>query len=53
MVTAEDIDLKQIGLEVFIDHKKAFDTINYELLIEKLNGIGIMDSALKISKSFF
>lgn len=33
MATTEDIDKRQIGLAVFIDLKKAFDTINYELLI--------------------
>lgn len=46
------IDKKQIALGVFIDLKKAFDTVSHCLLLNKLNDIGITGTALKIFKSY-
>lgn len=46
------IDKKQVALGVFIDLKKAFDTVSHELLLKKLNEIGIQESAFKVLKSY-
>lgn len=46
------IDQKQIAVGVFIDLKKAFDTVSHEILLNKLRMIGITGTALKIFKSY-
>lgn len=46
------IDEKKIALGIFIDLKKAFDTVSHELLLNKLNDIGINGTAHKIFKSY-
>ncbi|CAB3246280.1 unnamed protein product [Arctia plantaginis] len=46
------IDQKQIVLGIFIDLKKAFDTISHEILLQKLFNIGIKDKALRILTSY-
>ena len=47
------IDKKQEALGVSIDLKRAFDTVSYELLLKKLNEIGIKESAFKVLESYF
>lgn len=47
------IDEKQIVLGVFIDLKKAFDTISHKLLLAKLSNLGITGKAHDIFKSYF
>ena len=42
---------KVVGL--FLDLKKAFDTVNIDILLKKLNYIGIQGSLLKIIESYF
>lgn len=39
------IDQKEIVLGIFIDLKKAFDTVSHRKLLEKLNNIGITGTA--------
>lgn len=46
------IDQKQIALGIFIDLKKAFDTVSHEILIHKLSVIGLTDNAINIIKSY-
>ncbi|CAH2109003.1 unnamed protein product [Euphydryas editha] len=46
------IDQRKIVLGVFIDLKKAFDTVNHDLLIRKLVNVGIIGSALDMLKSY-
>lgn len=46
------IDKKQVVLGLFIDLKKAFDSVSHELLLKKLTDIGIQGSAYKIFKSY-
>ncbi|KAG6443424.1 hypothetical protein O3G_MSEX002874 [Manduca sexta] len=46
------IDQKQLALGVFIDLKKAFDTISPAILLRKLSTIGIKDKALEIFTSY-
>ena len=36
------IDLESLTGAVFIDKRKAFDTVNHTLLLNKLNHLGIM-----------
>ncbi|CAF4833004.1 unnamed protein product [Pieris macdunnoughi] len=47
-----NIDNKNITLGVFIDLKKAFDTVSHKLLLQKLECIGIKGTALKIFQSY-
>lgn len=47
-----NIDKKHIALGIFIDLKKAFDTVSHSLLMNKLASIGITGNALKILESY-
>ena len=42
----KSINNKEITLAAFIDLKKAFDTVNHKILMEKLNYLGIKGSCL-------
>ena len=46
------IDAKKISIGVFIDLKKAFDTVNHDLLIDKLEYYGISGIAREWLKSY-
>ena len=46
------IDDKKITIGIFIDLKKAFDTINHELLLHKLERYGIRGTALSWLSSY-
>ncbi|XP_045488502.1 uncharacterized protein LOC123690046 [Pieris rapae] len=46
------IDQKQLALGIFIDLKKAFDTISHEKLLQKLELTGVTGKALEIFKSY-
>lgn len=46
------IDKRQIALGVFIDVKKAFDTVSHHILLQKLNNIGLTGTALNFIKSY-
>ena len=47
-----NIDKKMFSLVVFIDLKKAFDTVNHGILVKKLKSYGIKGQALDILKSY-
>lgn len=47
-----NIDNKNIVLGVFIDLKKAFDTVSHSLLIKKLKHIGVDGTALQMFQSY-
>lgn len=47
-----NIDLKHIALGVFIDLKKAFDTVSHTVLLNKLTSIGICGTAYDMLKSY-
>ena len=42
---------KVLGL--YLDLRKAFDTVNINILLDKLNGIGVRGTLLEILKSYF
>ena len=41
----ENIDHRKVNLAIFLDLKKAFDTVNHEILLEKLEAYGIRELA--------
>lgn len=47
-----NIDDKKITLGVFIDLQKAFDTVSHDMLLLKLQSIGMCDTALELFKSY-
>ncbi|XP_065651287.1 uncharacterized protein LOC136079476 [Hydra vulgaris] len=49
---ADSFEKSQFTLAVFIDLSKAFDTINHEILIKKLENYGICGNFLKLLKSY-
>ena len=49
---AYDIDRGNINAVVFLDLKKAFDTVDHEILLSKLNKYGIEDMENKWFKSY-
>ena len=42
----------KVTASIFLDLKKAFDTVSHEMLIKKLNSYGITESALQWFKSY-
>lgn len=49
---SSSIEKKEYALAIFIDLKKAFDTIDHSILINKLEGQGIRGNALQWLKSY-
>ena len=48
----ESIDNHKYGCGIFIDLRKAFDTVNHDILLSKLEHYGIRGTALKWFKSY-
>ena len=48
----KNLDEKKYGCGVFIDLKKAFDTVNHEILLYKLEHYGIRDTSLEWFRSY-
>ena len=48
----KSLDCGEYSGVIFMDLSKAFETINHELLIAKLNAYGFDKSALKLIKSY-
>ena len=48
----ESIDKGKFGCGIFIDLHKAFDTVNHEILLFKMEHYGIRGSTLKWFKSY-
>ena len=48
----ESIDSGKFGCGIFIDLKKAFDTVNHDILLKKLEHYGIRGSMLKWFESY-
>lgn len=46
------IDEKKIVLGIFIDIKKAFDTVSHHKLLQKLHNIGVRDTSLDMLSSY-
>lgn len=48
----EQIDRKQIVAGVYFDLSKAFDLVNHELLLDKLNHLGVRGTAADLIRSY-
>ena len=48
----ESIDSKKFGCGVFIDIRKAFDTVNHKILLKKMEHYGIRGAGLKWFTSY-
>ena len=48
----ESIDQNKYGCGIFIDLRKAFDTVNHEILLKKLDHYGIRGSSLEWFRSY-
>ena len=46
------IDSKRVGCGIFIDLQKAFDTVNHNILLQKLDHYGIRGSSLQWFESY-
>ena len=49
---SQDLNDKKFVIGVFLDLKKAFDTVSHSILLEKLSKLGITDTALKWFTSY-
>ena len=48
----ETIDLNQFAIGLFVDYRKAFDTVSHPILLKKLEYYGIRGVALDLFKSY-
>ena len=46
------IDNRKFGCGIFVDLRKAFDTVNHEILLNKLGHYGVRESILKWFQSY-
>ena len=49
---AFNIDQGNVNAVVFLDHKKAFDTVDHNILISKLSAYGISGTSIEGFKSY-
>ena len=47
-----NIDSKKVNLMLFLDLKKAFDTINHEILLDKVKAYGFKVTEIKWFRSY-
>ena len=48
----DEIDKKNIPIAIFLDLSKAFDTLNHNILLQKLKYYGFKDSAISLMQSY-
>lgn len=51
-MVSSDLDSNKIPLSVYLDLSKAFDTINHNILLKKLQYYGIRDTAYKLIQNY-
>ena len=47
IISTQHLKLEKFSLTIFIDFKKSFDTIDFELLLRRLSDLGIRDNCLQ------
>ena len=47
----QNVDNRNINMTLFLDLKKAFDTVNHQILIEKLFAYGVKGTEIEWFKS--
>ena len=50
--TVQELDQSATPLNIYLDLSKAFDTIDHNILLHKLNYYGINDATLDLSKNY-
>jgi hypothetical protein len=49
---SSSIDLSQKSIAIFLDLAKAFDTVDHQILIQKLHNVGIRGSSLQLIENY-
>ena len=49
----DDLNLHKDTLAIFIDFKKAFDTLDYKILLQKINALNISQNLKSLIKDYF
>ncbi len=47
-----DMDNSETPINIYLDLSKVFDTLNHEILLQKLNYYGVKDTSLNLFKNY-